>query len=428
MGFKTYGKLIFNANSSNDSLSPFSGFQWNTIMQWYRVFSVISGSLIFLAVIILSYKVIISGTNSAKRNEAKDSLSRLLFGGVAIAVAPTFVRLLLFLNNAFVSLLMRLTTGNNIDSYLGNEVFSNIETGNPIVTALVISMFIYLFVKLNIKFIIREFTIITFTIFTPVVAGLWIINRNVTAASIWAGQIMINIFMQFIYCFLFLLYMSFLPVASGWAVQLIWAMMILPLADVLMNCLQNLTSRIAGLDSNEMTGRALGMGTAFGYSLSAIKNQFTTPKNNNDTTGGASNSQGTSFLGRVKNFINPQMNLSQEKDYNGNNNPIRTVIPKEKSAPTNPVVNNNKVINTNDKKTPSSVVGSIAKAGFTATKSYLSVGAKMAEGNFNTNQYRNINNNKNNSYDVKNNISKTVEITKNVDSKIGNEKSDVNES
>lgn len=93
-------------------------------------------------------------------------------------------------------------------------MLTSIKTGNAITTALVIAMFIYLFVKLNIKFIVRQFTIIIFTIFTPIAAGLWIINKNVTAASIWAGQIIMNIFMQFIYCFLFLIYLAFLP--SRW--------------------------------------------------------------------------------------------------------------------------------------------------------------------------------------------------------------------
>ena len=57
-------------------------------------------------------------------------------------------------------------------------------------------------------------------------------------------------------------------------------MMILPLADSLMNCLQNLTSRIAGVDNEMMTGRVMGMGTMIGFGLGAIKEQFRTPSSN----------------------------------------------------------------------------------------------------------------------------------------------------
>ena len=179
-------------------------------MQFYRIFGLISGSLILIAVFILAYKVMFAGMSTYRRHEAKESMIRLLLGGLAIAFAPIFIRFLLFLNNSLVHLLITTTNG-SLDGLLGNGMLTSIKTGNAITTALVIAMFIYLFVKLNIKFIVRQFTIIIFTIFTPIAAGLWIINRNVTAASIWTGQIIMNIFMQFIYCFLFLIYLVFLP-------------------------------------------------------------------------------------------------------------------------------------------------------------------------------------------------------------------------
>ena len=136
---------------------------------------------------------------------------RLCSGGIAIALAPLFIRFLLFINNSLVHLLVTAANSGALESSLGDSMLTSIKTGNAITTALVIAMFIYLFVKLNIKFIVRQFTIIIFTIFTPIAVALWIINKNVTAASIWAGQIIMNIFMQFIYCFLFLIYLAFLP-------------------------------------------------------------------------------------------------------------------------------------------------------------------------------------------------------------------------
>lgn len=211
VGFKDYDILIFNNNNTNDSLSPFTEELWNKSMNWYKVFAIISSSLILIAVFILSYKIISAGMNTTRKNEAKDSLMRLLFGGVSISVAPLFIRFLLFMNNSLVHLLVTATNSGTLENSLGNSMLTSIRTGNAITTALVIAMFIYLFVKLNIKFIVRQFTIIIFTIFTPVACSLWIINKNVTATSIWAGQIIMNIFMQFVYCFLFLIYLTFLP-------------------------------------------------------------------------------------------------------------------------------------------------------------------------------------------------------------------------
>ncbi len=211
IGFKEYDELIFNNNKENDSLSPFTEELWTKTMEWYKVFAAISGSLILIAVFILSYKIICAGINVAKKNETKESLMRLCFGGIAITLAPLFIRFLLYMNNSIVHILVTATKSGTLNTTLGNDMLSSIKTGNAITTALVISMFIYLFVKLNIKFIVRQFTIIIFTIFTPIACGLWIINKNVTAASIWMGQIIMNIFMQFIYCFLFLIYLAFLP-------------------------------------------------------------------------------------------------------------------------------------------------------------------------------------------------------------------------
>lgn len=341
--------------------------------------------------------------NTARKSEAKESLLRLCFGGVAIALAPVFIKFILFLNNSFVQLLVSAANNGRLSSHLGERMMTSISTGNPIATALVISMFMYLFVKLNIKFIVREFTIIIFTIFTPIAAGLWIINKNVTAASIWAGQIIMNIFMQFVYCFLFIIYMEFLPSSGGWAVSLIWAMMILPIADALQNCFQNLTSRIAGIDNEQMANRAVGAGAMLGFGITAIKEQFKTPSskannnsNNNNSVGGFKG-----FIDRAKSVVNPSMNLSAETDYNGNVNPIRDlVIPKEKVS-TNVSSNNtnivsipssNKANNENISKgnasTPKSIAGKVLKTGAKATSAYLSIGAKMVEGDFSKSPFK----------------------------------------
>ena len=403
VGFKNYDALIFNSNAENDSLSPFTMEIWNKILDWYKIFSIISGSLIFIAVIILSYKLMYAGINTARKNEVKESLMRLIFGAFAITLCPLFIRFLLLINNSLVHILLSATNG-GLDGLLGNEMLSSIKTGNAITTALVISMFIYLFVKINIKFIVREFTLIVFTIFTPIVAGLWIINKNVTAACIWSGQILINVFMQFIYCFLFLLYLSFLPSATGWAISLIWAMMLLPLADTIQNCLNNLTSRIAGIDNNEITNRAMGMGGAFGFSLLALKNQFPTVTSQtndiNTSSNGVNNNPLSNVFNKVKSsFINQKMNLSNKLDYNGNENPIRNVIPSETTTNSlNSFTNKNDNITENNTIRKSNISKAVSVAG-KVTASYLGIGAKLAEGNFNSSNY-NHKNIKNNSLQV----------------------------
>ena len=61
VGFKDYDTLIFNNNQPIDSLSPFTEDLWNKAMDWYKIFAIISGSLILIAVFILSYKIMMAG-------------------------------------------------------------------------------------------------------------------------------------------------------------------------------------------------------------------------------------------------------------------------------------------------------------------------------------------------------------------------------
>ncbi len=410
VGFKQYDELIFNRKMFDimgkvkgefNTLAPFDEGLWNKTMVWYKIFAGMSGSLILIAVIILSYKITMAGMNTARKNEAKESLMRLCFGGAFIALAPLFIRFLIYMNNAMVHLLVT-ASGGSLNGLIGDSMLKSIKTGNAVSTAIILAMFVYLFFKINIKFIVRQFTIIIFTIFTPIACGLWIINKNVTAASIWAGQLIMNIFMQFIYCFLFIIYMSFLPEGGGWAVSLIWAMMILPLADALQNCFQNLTSRIAGMDNEQMTNRAMGMGAMLGFGVSAIKEQFKVPTQNSSNNGENSGGGLKGFINRAKSVVNPTANLSDEKDYNGNVNPIRNVLPTENKIEnkSNSVTNTN-MINTktsnmqNNSKgnTFKNVASNVVKTGVGVAKTYYKIGEQMAEGDFRKSPFNNKQNN-----------------------------------
>lgn len=390
LGFKNYDELIFNKNTYTDDISPFDSNTWNKVMKWYRIFSYLSFVLILIGCIVTSYKFIIAGTSVTSRNEAKDSLMRLFLGGTSIAVAPIFVKLILLINSNMVSAIVSTTSG-GLDSLLGNGIFTQIKTGNPIATALVICLFAYLFIKFNIKFIIRKFTLIVFTVFTPLIAGMWIINKNVTGAAIWFGQILINAFMQFIYAFLFLLYMEFTSVSDGWAVSLLWAMMILPLGDVLLNTMQNLVSRIAGVNNEEMANRGIGMGAVMAGTVHSIAAQFTS--NNENSNDG--------FISRNKN-INTQTSENKVENSTSINN-----------------VNKTEQRNTNNIRDDSKKSNGISLYGIGRT--FLNTGMFLAEGrNFSENS--SIGNRRNYGQSMRRN-----EIDSNVTHSFEREKSDPNE-
>lgn len=364
------------------------------MMNWYKIMSGVAGSLIFIAVVIVSYKFIIGGYSIEKRNEAKESLMRLFFGAISIGVAPIFVKFLLLLNNNIVHMLIGYSNG-SLDTLLGNNVISNIQTGNAIATAIVIALFAYLFFKLNVKFIIRQFTILIFMLFTPIISIMWMINKRTIGASIWFGQIFISVFMQFIYAFLFLVYMEFLPQSGGWATSILWAMMILPIADALQNTLQNLVSRIAGINNEELANRGIGMAGAMAYSIKTIAYQF---KGNEVYNSNNNNS----FLGRMfakdtgiqNNQISP-MKTTQVESTPMKTTPMNvTQSNNEANETKNNIIQNNKISNNNNFSTGRKI--------YNTGKEFMNIGMYAAEGrNFKPQvEYnrRNINNSRKEDY------------------------------
>ena len=183
--------------------------------------------------------------------------------------------------------------------------------------------------------------------------------------------------------------------------------MILPLADALMNCLQNLTSRIAGVDNEQMTNRVMGTGAMLGFGLGAIKEQFKTPStkiSNNDS----SNSGFKGLISRAKSVINPKTEKSSENDDYYKYIPSNTLNPRpDKDIPLpKPIINNNSnnnPIKTNEKdhtkaKNALNKVNHVANTGFNIAKNYVGIGAKMAEGDFNNSnlKYKGYPNNRKN--------------------------------
>jgi len=374
-GFKNYDELIFGNNQSD--LSPFTTKEWNLVNTWYWSIAGIIGGPILIAIVILAWKMIVAGISPDKRTEVKDNIMRLFFGATAITLAPIFVKFMLMLNNNLVKMLVSKSTG-SLDDLLGNTILTNINTGNAIVTAIVISLFAYLFVKINIKFIIRQFTLIVFTIFTPIVAIFWIINKRTIASSIWFGQIIINAFMQFVFAFLFLVYLTFLPENAGWAVSLLWGMMILPLGDALQNTMQNLVSRMAGVDNEQLANRGIGMGAAMGNTIRSIAYQFK----------GENRESKTSEPGIISKVIN-KTNNTETVPVNGvsyesySKNVMDDSTTKSVTNITNPVENKTTNHTVNEEKEQAGVSG--VKKVFNVGKEFMNLGMYMAEGrNFRT--------------------------------------------
>ncbi len=95
IGFKDYDELIFNKGVDVNSIAPFTQELWTKTMTWYKIFASVAGILILIAVIMLSYKIMLAGNSTAKKTEAKDNLMRLLLRWFSNSISTIIYKVLI---------------------------------------------------------------------------------------------------------------------------------------------------------------------------------------------------------------------------------------------------------------------------------------------------------------------------------------------
>jgi len=258
LGFKSLDALIFNKGVENPDV--IMNQQWTDAMNnWFKIMQTIAAPVIFIAVIITAFRFIKAAANPKAREEAIEAVERLLLSAMILLLAPVFVSVLLKVNNALVESLKGVQNG-SADNALGlsDTLIGSIKTGSPLLTSLVIILFAFLEFRLNIMFFMRMFSITILYIFTPFVTALWTIEKSVNAAGVWMGEIISNIFMQFAYAFVFTVFLVFVPY-MGTGGTLICAMIIIPMAEMIRNSVQNLWIRLSGFDEAGASMKAAGI-------------------------------------------------------------------------------------------------------------------------------------------------------------------------
>ena len=278
LGFKNLDALIFNKGIDEESLPPFTDSYWQKLDTWFTSMAYIAISFMLYAVVMVAFKFIRAGTNPKLRENAIDSLKRTVFSWLIVAAAPIFVRLLFRTNNFLVDAISSISSGSVADQLGANgALLKQVRTGNVIATSFIILLFSYINFRLNIMFLIRQFVMTVFYIFTPFVAVMWVINKDVNAAGIWLGEMLSNAFMQFSYAFVFTIFLSFSGENIHWATSIVWAMMCLSVAEVIRNSTQSLWTRLSGIGEGAEASKIMGLLGAGGLPsfANAIGGQFT---------------------------------------------------------------------------------------------------------------------------------------------------------
>jgi hypothetical protein len=298
VGVKSLGDMVYGNNLPNDE-DPFTDEQFHVMDLWYKNIIWIASVILFISVILLGFKMIFAGYDPKLRDEVKESVMRLVFVGVIIAVTPIAFRMLLYINNAFVYYIRTLIVGNNtqnIDKVFDVvTIFQHIKTGSAILTAIAILYTAYIDATITILFVIRKFVLIIFYIFTPLAAVLWSINKNVMAVRVWLGEILTNVFTQFFYAFVLSIYLSITgnKVSTG-GESLIWLFAIVSVAEALRNSLQGYFTRLAGVNEMGVAGKVamfFGAGSAVS-AVSSLAGQFGTAKTAMNNMGNISGNAG----------------------------------------------------------------------------------------------------------------------------------------
>jgi hypothetical protein len=270
-------EIIFSIDSTDSFTqpAPYNSDQWETMDKLYGAMMLVALALGILLIMITAYKFIYAGVNKRPevRAEASESLWRWILVLLIIAAAPVVVRALFVINNALVGFIAGVIEAGQVADI--STDFKDLQTGNVLVTALVGLMFAWNRLFIGLIFFIRNWVVWTIYVFTPIMAILWGINKNVTAAAVWLGEMLSNALLQTAYAFSFMIVVFFISTGSssvntmgaapGWAATLIGVYMIPTLANILRNSLQGLWTRWAGFDE-EGIARKIGGGMLFAAS------------------------------------------------------------------------------------------------------------------------------------------------------------------
>lgn len=269
--FQPLDRVVFNVGvpAEERDFLPFTREQWGLLDRWYGYITVGFSGLVLLAVIATAFKFMGASVNAEMKADASESVMRWIGAVLLVGCAPFLVRSLFWLNNAMVETLLeiaeRVLPGRVAQlpdlsqSVVGG--LTGLTTGSYLGTAVVKLGFVGIMVYLNIIFLVRRFVLMSIYVFTPVVAWLWAVNKNVNAMGVWVGELLSNAFMQTCYAVAVLVFLTVntdLRIGGGsWLTLLVTLGAVVPVGEMLRNGLQGLWTRLSGVDESLVAQRGM---------------------------------------------------------------------------------------------------------------------------------------------------------------------------
>jgi hypothetical protein len=269
LSLQTMDVLVFNRglDEQDKEMAPFSAAEWDKLGIWYKGITIGVGPMVLIAILVTAVKFMKQGLNPESRSDAMESTWRWLLAIVLIAGAPILFWVMFNLNNGLVdtiqqvgsSVAMSVDTLNQIQPGQGKFI-TDINVKSALGAAMIKLMLCGLELYINMLYLIRKYTLMTIFVFTPFMAWLWAVNKNVNAMGIWFGELLSNAFMQTAHALVFMLFLTFVDTqGTGWFELVVWLMIIIPIAEVVRNSVQGLFTRLSGMDEGGMVSKAMGI-------------------------------------------------------------------------------------------------------------------------------------------------------------------------
>lgn len=252
-----------------ESIPIFQANSWTVVMFWYKVLASLSGVFVFFTFIRCGYQYMRTD-NSGIRASAIDTLQKCVIALVFIMIAPTFIELLIQINDAIVELCLRalngLTTAKNTlfdtDKLFGatistdtdwigslfswpfqiildlikkifglhnlgcvifnappkatilsdNAIFAGgANTGLDIFSDVLLNIaFVAFTIYYNAVYLLRRWVVVAVTAVTPIIIWIWAMSENKQVIQIWLAEIFQTIFMQTFHALTFGIFFSVL--------------------------------------------------------------------------------------------------------------------------------------------------------------------------------------------------------------------------
>lgn len=260
-GFHTIDELVFG------DAGAIGSSEWTKIMlPWWNWGKAVSAAMYISTFVILAigFKTL-SGAFSGNSNKAAENQERLLgiiTAAAIVATAPWLLRALFALNSMLVQSVKSflVTQGITITGFDGNDLLNAVNSGNPLLDALINLAFMGLMFHFNLMYMVRRFVIIVLFAVTPIVAWSWAFKNTRFPMMLLLSEVVSNSLMSATHAITLGFYLTLVNsdpsgLMGRWWAKLFALTMVIPTAALLRRMMTGWLN-LFGLDEEKYAGLA----------------------------------------------------------------------------------------------------------------------------------------------------------------------------